>query len=164
MPMHILRSFIGALVLAAAASSWTPTALARPATGNRKGQMRKGNDGQGKWMAALNLTDAQKTKMKELRKRNKDSVKALRDAMHAKHEALKALLVGDASIDKIRAAHSDVQDTRRKLDDLQFDAMLEIRTLMTPEQRKQFGNAMEQGPGGPDGPSGPNVDDNSAPE
>jgi Spy/CpxP family protein refolding chaperone len=132
----------------------------------KDGKFGKGAKGMGgpmfgkgphKALEGLDLTAEQKTKIDELRKGNRDKLKELREAMRAKHEELAALLTGDGSADKARAVHGEAQSIRQKMDDLHFESMLAIREILTPEQRKKFGEAMGRrhphgGPGG--GPGG----------
>ncbi len=109
----------------------------------------------GKWMKDLDLTDDQKAKINDIHKKARDQVKGLREQMRAKHDALKALIVGDSTPEAIRAAHAEAQDVRRKLDDLHFESTLEIRGILTAEQRKKFGESMGPGGRGPRGRGGP---------
>lgn len=151
-----------------------PAALAEPASGDvkmddstspkpgkswKQGKKKfKGGHHRGKWMADLDLSVDQKAKMKDIKKKSRDQVKTLREDMRAKHQALRVLMTGDGTPDAIRAAHKDAEAVRQKLDDLQFETMLEIRGILTPAQRQKFGDSM--GPGGPrgQGPDGPGPD------
>jgi Spy/CpxP family protein refolding chaperone len=114
--------------------------------------MHGGKGGSGGWMAGLDLTAEQQTKLKALREKSREQVQKLHEAMRVKHEELKTLLTGDGSVDKARSIHKEVQDSKRKMEDLHFESMMELRTLLTPEQRKKLAELMEAHQGGGHGP------------
>lgn len=154
------RMLLASLVLSLVTTVVVPAALAEPGHGPGHGRgpggkghgMHGGKGGPGGWMAGLDLTAEQQAKMKALREKNREQVQKLREAMRAKHDELKTLLAGDGSVDKARGIHKDVQDTKRKLEDLHFESMMELRTLLTPEQRKKLAEAMGAHHGGGPGP------------
>jgi Spy/CpxP family protein refolding chaperone len=53
-------------------------------------------------------------------------------------------MVGNASEGTIRAQHEVVQDQALELADLRFESMLEIREILTPAQRAQAAELMEE--------------------
>jgi periplasmic protein CpxP/Spy len=96
------------------------------------------------WLRELNLSQDQMQRIQEIRNRHRDQLKNDRDAVRRSQQELRDLLAGTASDDQIRAKHQQVRDLRNKLSEAQFNSMLEIRNVLTPEQRRKFAERMER--------------------
>lgn len=92
----------------------------------------------------LNLTQAQKQQIQAIRNQYKGQLTQSRQAVRQAQEELKTLMTGTASANQIREKHRQVLTLRQKLEELQFESMLAMREVLTPEQRKQFGQMMQQ--------------------
>jgi Spy/CpxP family protein refolding chaperone len=57
-----------------------------------------------------------------------------------------SLLTSDASTDKLRQQHQQIQKLHQQLDDQHFETMLAVRQVLTPEQRQQLDKLMQQPP------------------
>lgn len=150
--MMLRRIAIGAastvLVLAASAavlravdfrSSRSTEAIAQHSpTPNRSAKSETG------LMRELNLSADQMTKIQQIRSRYRDQLKRDRDAARQAQQELRTLMAGTASDDQIREQYRQVKDLRAKAADTQFNSMLEIRNVMTPEQRQKFAQRMER--------------------
>jgi Spy/CpxP family protein refolding chaperone len=55
------------------------------------------------------------------------------------------MIGGEASESEIRNAHQQVMNKRQELGNLRFDSLLEIRSILTPEQRSQWADFMRGG-------------------
>jgi Spy/CpxP family protein refolding chaperone len=94
----------------------------------------------------LNLTPDQKSKMQALRKEKQNQTESLKTEIDAKRDAFHALMKSDASEAEIRKAHAALQALHQKMADLNFENLLAIRAILTPEQRKEMQAHMsEQG-------------------
>ena len=104
------------------------------AGGHKRGEHKKGNK-----LEALNLTEAQKTKMTELKTSLKASVKPKREELKSHRKALGELLSSD-KIDKV-AVQSE-QDKINALSNDLANSMLAFRIdfneNLTADQRKQM--------------------------
>lgn len=92
----------------------------------------------------LNLSADQMTRIQQIRTRYREQLKGDRDALRQADQDLRSLMAGTASDDQIRAKQRQVRDLRIKLGDAQFNSMLEMRNVLTPEQRQKFAQRMEK--------------------
>jgi len=85
----------------------------------------------------LNLSDAQKAQMKEVRKAFREQNKAFFESAKATreqfHEAKKA---NDTA--KLEALRPTMEAQRTQMDKLRADEMAQVRAILTPEQQAQF--------------------------
>ena len=100
---------------------------------------RGGGEARGERLAEqLNLSADQAKQIQALRKDEKVDMKQKRIALRQQREKLKEMLASDASESDVRQAFQGIQSAQKDLAQEQFDKMLAIRKLLTPEQRKKF--------------------------
>lgn len=92
----------------------------------------------------LNLSQEQKQKMQAIRNQYKDQLNQRRQALHQAQQELKTLMTGTASANQIREKHRQLLTLRQQLEEVQFESMLAMREVLTPEQRNQFAQLMQQ--------------------
>ena len=95
-------------------------------------------------MRELNLSADQMTKIQQVRTRYRDQLKSDRDAARQAQQELRTLMAGTATDDQIREKYRQVKDLRAKAADTQFNSMLEMRNVLTPEQRQKFAERMDK--------------------
>lgn len=95
-------------------------------------------------MRELNLSADQMTKIQQIRTRYRDQLKNDRDAARQAQQELRTLMAGTATDDQIREKFRQVKDLRAKAADAQFNSMLEIRNVLSVEQRQKFAARMEK--------------------
>lgn len=93
----------------------------------------------------LNLSPDQMSRIQQIRSRYRDQLKSDRDAARQAQQDLRTLMAGTANDDQIREKFRQVKELRTKVADAQFNSMLEVRNILTPEQRQRFAQRMEQG-------------------
>ncbi len=94
----------------------------------------------------LNLSTEQQAQIKTIREQSKTSNQGLRDQMKTAREQLKTLLASNnASEDSIRQAHQQVQSLAQQMGDRRFDTMLQVRQVLTPEQRTKLAELQKAG-------------------
>lgn len=109
----------------------------------------------------LDLTTEQAQRIQAIEEQAKTNSEALHEQMHQADDALRSQLASDASASELRQQHQQVQALRQQLDDQRFETMLQIREVLTAEQRTQLADLMQKhrgnhrGPGGPGGPGEP---------
>jgi periplasmic protein CpxP/Spy len=96
----------------------------------------------GDFLEKLNLTDSQKQQISSIKKDHENELKPIKDQMRIKENELRTLMAGNASNDQLRSKHQELQQLRQKMGNLHFENMLEIRSVLTPEQRSQFNSMM----------------------
>jgi protein CpxP len=107
------------------------------------GQQDKTHD-EFKFMEQLDLTTAQKQKLKAIYYQNKDRLLQRKQAVRQVTQELRDLMVGTASTDQVRTKYKQVEVVRQQLEAESFESMLATREVLTPIQRSQFAQLMEQ--------------------
>ena len=97
-----------------------------------------------KFMAQLDLTTDQKQKLKAIYYQNKDRLLQRKQAVRQVTQELRDLMVGTASTDQVRTKYKQVEAVRQQLEAESFESMLATREVLTPTQRSQFAQLMEQ--------------------
>ena len=105
---------------------------------------KQGVRGQPKLLDQLNLTNDQKQQLKAIHSQYKDKISQRQQTVRQANKELRDLMAGNASADQIRTKYKQVQGLRQELEDSRFESMLATREVMTPEQRTQFAQLMEQ--------------------
>jgi Spy/CpxP family protein refolding chaperone len=97
----------------------------------------------GGWLRDLDLTPEQIQQIQQIRRQRKDELAGQRQAMRQAMEELRQLMASDAPADQIRQKHAETRALRQKLADAQFENLLAIREVLTPEQRRKFAEQMQ---------------------
>ena len=130
----------------ATAFAQEPTPDATPREGKFMKRHGRGHGGFGMRHAeALNLTDAQKQQMQEIRRAEGEAMRTLHDSLAEKRRALEAALAAeqvnratvDSLVQEIGAAQTEL--LRR-----QTELRLKMHEVLTPEQREQMRTQREQ--------------------
>jgi periplasmic protein CpxP/Spy len=92
----------------------------------------------------LNLSAEQKQKMQGVRDRYKDQISQRMQAVRQARQELQTMMSGTANTSQIREKHRQIMGLRQQLEEIQFESMLAMREVLTPEQRSQLAQLMEQ--------------------
>lgn len=124
-------------------------ALARGKHGPKGPEAESFGDGEGPGHAlrealkSLDLSEEQKTKLKDLRKSATEAHKEVRTALKDGRKAMEDLMKSDAKKEEILSKFEALQTLRNKMARARFEMMLAIRDILTPEQRQKFRGFME---------------------
>jgi protein CpxP len=155
--MKLKRTFLSVAMAAAllGGSAIAQTAPEQPAPGTKRAAAKGNRTHARRAMAALNLTDAQKQQMKDLRQRQNEATKGFR----AEHQQLRAELqeatkAGNAA--RIEALSQQLGTVQGKLRVAALESQNQIRSILTPEQQTQWDQMRQhrQGKQGRRGPRG----------
>ncbi|MFM8307266.1 MAG: Spy/CpxP family protein refolding chaperone [Microcystis aeruginosa] len=105
---------------------------------------RRMNNSRERLIEQLNLTDEQKSKVAAIRQKYQEKTKQLRETLRSNEQELNSLLSNNASDRDIRAKHQQVSRNRQEMSNLQFESFLEIRQVLTPAQRQEFSQLMQE--------------------
>jgi periplasmic protein CpxP/Spy len=108
----------------------------QPGSGGKRGW---GN----KWQEQLDLSEAQKAQIQKIRDGEKSSSEGLRQQMRAAAEKQRSLMTGDATDEQLRQQYKEMQALRQQASDRRFETMLQIRKVLTPEQRAKAAQLMQ---------------------
>ncbi|PZD74345.1 hypothetical protein C1752_01414 [Acaryochloris thomasi RCC1774] len=101
-----------------------------------KGEKRRGWD-RSKLFEQLDLSDAQKTEIQNIRQQARENGPG-REEARAAREKMRELFASDASSDELRTQYQDSQSLRQELREQRFETKLKIREVLTPEQRTKL--------------------------
>jgi periplasmic protein CpxP/Spy len=101
-----------------------------------------------KWQEQLNLSADQKVQIQKIREQQRTSSEGLREQMKAAFEKQKSLMTGNASDDQLRQQHQTMQALRQQAETRRFETMLQIRKVLTPEQRTKAAQLIQEHRGG----------------
>ena len=92
----------------------------------------------------LDLTDEQSAQIEAIhdkyRAANEENYQQLQQA----REEMRSLLTSDANPNQLRQQHQEMQSLRQQLGNSHFETMLEIREVLTSEQRQELAEMMAQ--------------------
>jgi Spy/CpxP family protein refolding chaperone len=115
-----------------------------PAFAQAPGGWRNRQLGGEKFKEQLNLNDSQIQQLAAIRQKYRGQMEQLRTQMRSEKQELQNLMAGTADAAAIRAQHAQLLPLRQQLDNLSFESMLEMREVLTPQQRSQFAQMMQQ--------------------
>jgi len=91
----------------------------------------------------LDLTSEQSEQIETIQERSQTASAGLREQLQTQRQSMKSLLASDAAIEEIREQHQEAQNLHQQLDNNRFETMLEIREVLTSEQRAEMAEAIE---------------------
>lgn len=100
--------------------------------------------GEDNLLEQLNLTEEQKRQIAAIRQKYQGQMSQLREAMKSDRQEMETLMNGNASDNQLRAKHREIQQNQQRLGDLRFQSLLETRKVLTPAQRTQLAQLMQQ--------------------
>jgi periplasmic protein CpxP/Spy len=101
---------------------------------NRMGR----SGGMDRMLEQLNLSDEQSQQIEEIKTQSRTNNESLYQEIEAIHEEMRSLLAEDPSVEQLREQHQKMQALHQQLGDNRFETMLQIREVLTPEQRSQM--------------------------
>ena len=111
-------------------------------------QMRHGKRGRGEGMnrllQQLDLTSEQSEQIAAIKEQSQTDKEALYQQMQTEQEEMRSLLSSDATPEQLTQQHQQLQDLRQQAGDKRFATMLEIREILTPEQRSQMAESIAE--------------------
>jgi Spy/CpxP family protein refolding chaperone len=92
----------------------------------------------------LNLSADQKQKMQAISDRYKDQISQRRQAVRQATQQLETMMAGTANASQMREKYRQIIGLRQQLEEAQFESTLAMREVLTPEQRSQLAQMMQQ--------------------
>jgi Spy/CpxP family protein refolding chaperone len=88
---------------------------------------------------SLNLSKEQKEKIKKIFEENKPEMKKNRKELWEKMKAFRDVYIDDKKTEEdVGKARSEIEGVHKKVMDQHFKTMMQVRAILTSEQRKQF--------------------------
>ena len=106
----------------------------------------RGNRGQGmeKLLQQLDLTTEQSEQIDTITEQSKTIAEPLHEQIKTQRDQMQALMASSEDTEQIRAEYQEIQNLHQQLSDNRFETMLQIREVLTPEQRAEIAGLMEQ--------------------
>lgn len=92
----------------------------------------------------LNLSDEQMQQLSAIREKYRPQMERLKQQMQAKGQELSRMMQGNASENDLRRKHQEIINLRQQMGNIRFESMLEMRNILTPEQRQKLAQLLEQ--------------------
>ncbi|NJL82552.1 MAG: periplasmic heavy metal sensor [Chloroflexaceae bacterium] len=105
----------------------------------------EGRFGEGRVLQQLNLSQEQRQQIQRIFQQYRSQIMARRQSLQGAQGELQQLMASNASAATVRSKHQEVRRLRQELGDLFFESTLEVREILTPEQRSEFAQIMQQG-------------------
>ena len=96
------------------------------------------------WLQSLDLNDDQWGRIRAIYQQSTEDTRRLRQQLQVEREQMYSLLTSDVDADQILPIHQRIQSLRQDLEDRRFEALLEVREVLTLEQRIQVAEALQQ--------------------
>lgn len=145
--MSIRRIFALAVLMLSLGSTAAAIAVPNPTESQTVAQNQRPNRPVGKeggMFERLNLSADQKQKMQAVRDRYKDQITQRREAVRQARQELQTMMGGTTNANQIRDKHRQIMGLRQQLEEVLFESMLSMREVLTPEQRSQLAQLMQQ--------------------
>ena len=104
---------------------------------------RRGRRG-GRIIEELNLTSEQQEQLRGIRSQQREQLQALREQVRDSRQKMNEMIGGTATEEEIRAQHNKIRQLHQQIEEIRFESLLEMREVLTPQQRSQFTQLMEQ--------------------
>jgi len=134
-----LALFIGSALVIASPKSWLDHTVAQntdiPAPPPKQGVPR--------WIQQLNLTPTQTQRMQTISNKYKNQISQSGNALRQAQTELGQMMAGAATSEILRQKHRQVESLRQQVGNLRFESLLEMREVLTSEQRRQIVQNMQ---------------------
>ena len=97
-----------------------------------------------KLLQKLDLTSQQSEQITAIREQFEAENEALYEEVKAEREEMRSLFNSDASTEQLRQQYQQSQNLRQQVANNRFEMMIQIREILTPEQREQMAQLMMQ--------------------
>ena len=91
----------------------------------------------------LNLTDEQSQQIETIKEQSQTAARELKEQLQTQRQEMQTLMKSDAAKEEIREQHQVAQSLRQQLENERFETMLEIRDILTQEQRAAMAELMD---------------------
>ena len=120
-----------------------PNFLLSQASAQNTEEQGRPNRGKARLFQDLNLTPEQSQQIQAIQDQYQDQISQRRQAVRQARQELLELMASTAAESQIREKYRQVETLKQQVSDIRFDSMLAMRQVLTPEQRRQFAERMQ---------------------
>lgn len=135
--LAVLALSLGSTIAVAQANPHFTQKLAQQ-TGQERGQRDKAQ-----FLQQLGLNSQQVQQIQGIQAKYRPQIGQYRQSLKQAQEELSNMMAGTASSADIRKKHDEIRGLRQKVEDAQFASILEMREVLSPEQRAKFAQMMQ---------------------
>jgi len=95
-------------------------------------------------LKSLNLSDTQRQQIQAILAKEQDVRRASIQELRAKEQELRTMMDGNATREALLQKFNQIQELRRQNEQRRFAQMLEIREVLTTQQRSQLSKAVKE--------------------
>ena len=115
----------------------------QPERGNKeRGRKRGRRGGMKRLLSKLDLTPEQTQQIEAIETKYQGDREPLHQELRTEMQTMKSLFSSDATTQELQGQQQTVRNLRDQLGDLRFNQMLEVREVLTPEQRDRMAELM----------------------
>jgi protein CpxP len=140
------RAAIALTTLLMGASLVVPSLQANPVQAQEVVEVAQKPRGRGRerLLEQIKLTEAQKQKIAAIRQKYRPQMQQHGQKVKTARKELHQMMAGTATKQQLTRKHQEILRLRQQIGDLRFKSMLEIRDVLTPQQRQELARLMEQ--------------------
>ncbi len=101
------------------------------------------SDRKAQLMRELNLTPEQTQRLQTIQSQYRNQTEQRNQAVRQAHQELIDLMAGTAPENQIREKYRQVETLKQQAAEVRFTSLLAMREVLTPEQRRQFAEGMQ---------------------
>ncbi|MEL6786725.1 MAG: Spy/CpxP family protein refolding chaperone [Cyanobacteria bacterium J06607_15] len=109
----------------------------------KRGDRGKRGERLNRLLQQLDLTPEQSEQIESIQAESRTAAQELKDQLETQDRGMRSLLTSDATVEQIRAEYQQAQAINQQLSDNRFEAMLQIREVLTSEQRAEAAELIE---------------------
>lgn len=98
----------------------------------------------GRLWSKLNLTTTQQNQIQNIKQKYQPEMSTLREQIETERDKLATMMQNNQSEANLRSQHQKIISLDQKIHNLRFESMLEMRNVLTPEQRQEFSELMNE--------------------
>ncbi len=95
-------------------------------------------------MEQLDLSDQQKQQLTDIRQKYQQKIDPKQQQVKTSRQELNQMLASNASDRSIRSKHQEIMQLHEEISNLRLESMLEVRGILTLDQRREFAQLMEK--------------------
>ena len=96
------------------------------------------------WLQSLDLSDEQMQQIRTIYQQTRGETSSLRQQLRETREQMYSMLTSDVEASQIVDVHQQVQTLQQELENQHFAALLEVRDVLTPEQRVRVADTLRR--------------------
>ncbi len=110
----------------------------------KHGRKHRRGEGFKRLLEQLDLTADQSQQIEAIQEKSRTEKETLRQQMQTRHQEMRSLFTSDSTPEQLREQHEQLQALHQQLANNRFETMLQVREILTPEQRTQMAELMAQ--------------------